>query len=272
MSVKFILLGSGAVRPNPRRQGPSQVLLVGDDALMFDCGPGATRQLVKAGVPAERLDKLFLTHLHFDHTLDFPYLLLVGWNNGRDRKLRVFGPYGTRTLVERAVRPPFEFDISTRLGHGKDPFGLDPEVTDVMSEGTVLDENGVRVSCIYTQHAGMPTFVYGVEAEGKKVVITGDTNPSEKLTQFCRGADLLVCECSGTREFLSQYPWGKWHMTPETVSELARGAGVGRLVLKHFVIEDITGDTEAAERMSAEVRNACSCEVAAGCDGLEVEL
>ena len=273
MSLRFVMLGSGAVRNNPRRGGPAQILQVGDRVLMFDCGRSACMNLAHAGVSVETVDRLFLTHLHFDHICDVPYFVLVGWNNGRKNLLRVFGPEGTEQFLTRAIRPPFEQDISTRLGHGKDPFGLDPEVVEVQEEGDFLAEEGYRVSAIFVEHAGgMPSLVYRVDVGGRRIVITGDGLPSPKLTQFCRDADLLVSECSGTPEFLAQYPWGAWHTTPQTLAAMASEAGVRRVMTKHFVIEDITGDLTAVQRMADQIRQSYDGEVMVGEDGLAVSI
>jgi ribonuclease Z len=273
MNLRFVMLGSGAVRNNPRRGGPAQILQVGDRVLMFDCGRAACTGLAHAGVSVETVDQLFLTHLHFDHICDFPYFVLVGWNNGRKNRLRVFGPEGTEQFVTRIIQPPFEQDINSRLGHGKDPFGLDPQVVEIREEGNFLIEEAYCISAVFVKHAGnMPSLVYRVSAGGRRIVITGDGLPSPKLTEFCRNADLLVSECSGTREFLAQYPWGRWHTTPQTLAAMASEAGVRRVMIKHFVIEDITGDLAAAQRMADQIRQAYDGEVIVGEDGLEVSI
>ncbi len=270
--VRFVLLGSGAVRNNPRRGGPAQILFVDDHALMFDCGRSACTGLARAGVAAESVDRLFLTHLHFDHVTDVPYFVFVGWNNVRDSPLRIHGPTGTRQFVERIVRPPFEQDIASRAGHGKDVSLLDPAVHDITEEGLVVDERGYRVSCVFTEHAGMPSLAYRVDVGDTRVVITGDGLPSPALTEFCRDADLLVSECSGTAEFLAGQPWGGWHTNPDALAAMASAANVRRVVIKHLVMEDITGDLEAAERMAADIRRGYRGDVFVGEDGLELSL
>jgi len=272
MQVRFILLGSGAVRNNPRRAGPSQILQIGEQTLMFDCGRAACMRLAQAGVQAESVDRLFLTHLHFDHVGDVPYFVFLGWNNGRNNPLRLFGPEGTEPFVERIIRPPYEQDIASRLGHGKDPFGLDPEVVEVKEEGEFMAEEGYQVSATFVDHADLPSLAFRVDAGDKRVVITGDGRPKEGFVEFCRDADLLACECSGTAEFLSQHPWGAWHITPPEIADLAAAAGVRRVVIKHLVIEDITGDLDAAQRMGEQIRQGYDGEVMVGEDGLEVVL
>jgi ribonuclease BN (tRNA processing enzyme) len=102
------------------------------------------------------------------------------------------------------------------------------------------------------------------------VVVLGDVSRGEDIVNVVTGADVLLCECSGTEEFLRDpaRPWGAWHMTPEAVARLARQAGVRTLVLKHFVMED----DAAIARMGEEVRRGFPGEVLLGRDGLEVVL
>jgi ribonuclease Z len=276
--MKFTLLGSGAVRNNPRRAGPSQILQfarqdgAGRVEWMFDCGRAACLRLAQQDIAAETVDRLFLTHLHFDHVVDVPYFVYVGWNNGRRSRLRIYGPVGTAHFIDHLIRPPFRDDIASRLGHGKSEFGLDPEVVEIPRAGPVLDEDGCRVSATFTDHGGITTLCYRVEGEGRRVIISGDGLPQEDFEDFARGADLMVYECSGTAEFLAQQPWGTWHITPEALGELATRCGVQRLMIKHLVMEDITGDLGAVDDMGERIRGHFDGEVMVGADGMAVDL
>ena len=129
--MRYIMLGSGAVRDNPNRGGPSQLLQIGNENWMFDCGRSACTNLARAGVNCENVDRLFLTHLHFDHIVDVPYLVFVGWVKVRKKPLQIYGPVGTKHFVSHVIRPPFEQDIQSRIGHGKDDSVLDPEVIEI---------------------------------------------------------------------------------------------------------------------------------------------
>lgn len=276
--MKFTLLGSGAVRNNPRRAGPSQILQfarqdgAGRVEWMFDCGRAACLRLAQQDIAAETVDRLFLTHLHFDHVVDVPYFVYVGWNNGRRNRLRIYGPVGTAHFIDHLIRPPFRDDIASRLGHGKSEYGLDPEVVEIPRAGPVLDEDGCRVSATFTDHGGITTLCYRVEGEGRRVIISGDGLPQEDFEDFARGADLMVYECSGTAEFLAQQPWGTWHITPEALGELATRCGVQRLMIKHLVMEDITGDLGAVDDMGERIRGHFDGEVMVGADGMAVDL
>ena len=276
VGMKFTLLGSGAVRNNPRRAGPSQVLTLADNdaapVWMFDCGRAACLRLAQQGIAAETVDRLFLTHLHFDHVVDVPYFVYVGWNNSRQNSLRIYGPVGTAHFVRHLIRPPFQDDIASRLGHGKSEFGLDPEVIEIPAAGHVVEESGCTVSATFTGHGGITTLCYRVEDGTRRVVISGDGLPGEDFEDFARDADLMVYECSGTAEFLAQQPWGTWHITPEALGQLATRCGVKRLMIKHLVIEDITGDLHAVHDMGERIRTQFSGEVMVGEDGMTVDL
>ena len=75
--VEIYVLGAGTPTPTPGRFGSAHVLHLGDEFLMFDCGPAATHKLVKAGLFPTQIDYLFFTHHHFDHNVDYPCLLHV---------------------------------------------------------------------------------------------------------------------------------------------------------------------------------------------------
>lgn len=80
--TEVLILGAGTPTPTAERFGTSFVASVGNEYLMFDCGPAATMKLVKSGLDPTRVDYLFFTHHHFDHDGDYPCLLLVGWDQG----------------------------------------------------------------------------------------------------------------------------------------------------------------------------------------------
>jgi len=275
----FTMLGSGAVRDNVFRGGPAQVLEVGEEVWMFDAGRSAATNLAKAGYGCETVDRLFLTHLHFDHIVDLPYIVLVGWVKERANQLRVYGPEGTNDFVTRVLRPPFEQDIQSRMGHGKDDSVLDPAVMEAPSTrsghatgGAFLDEDGVKVATTFTDHGGIPTLVYRIDAGGKRVVITGDGTPDDAFPEFCKGADLLAIECSGTSDFLETVPWGSWHITPPDIGRIATEAGVKRVLIKHLVEQDVTHDRRGPQRMAEQIREGFKGEVIVGEDGLRIDI
>src|SRR6059036_2259108 len=99
--ARVYILGAGTPTPTAARFGSSYVAQIGDEHVMFDCGPAATHKLVKAGLFPTQIDALFFTHHHFDHDVDYPAFLLTRWDQsiGRERTLRVFGPRPTERLT-----------------------------------------------------------------------------------------------------------------------------------------------------------------------------
>ncbi len=267
--VAFSLIGSGAVREHPERAGTCQVVRIGDQAILVDCGRRAVANLVRFGYQAEDFRTILISHLHFDHTCDLAQLILLSWVRGRTEPLRFFGPPGLRDFLEYGVRRAYAEDIRSRLAHGKDPKGVEWEVVELDKDGAFLKENGAVFSALKTAHGGMANYNYRFDTEDCSLVVTSDTEPDPRLAEFCRNADLLVIECSGTAEFLASQPWGAWHMTPEEIGVLAAEAGVGEVILKHLVIDSWCEDAEILADMARLVGERFDGKVTVGSDGLE---
>jgi ribonuclease Z len=196
--LRITLLGSGVGPPvNLMQYGPSTLIEAGGKRLLFDCGRGATLRLAQAGIPIRSVSMLFLTHLHSDHVVQIPDLFLSGWvgQPGRMTPLRVWGPEGTASMMANLERA-FEFDIHMRrdVDEMLSPVGITVQSHDI-TEGIVLDEDGVRVTAFVVDHEPVkPALGYRVDYRGHSVVLSGDTRVSENLIKFARGVDVLVHE------------------------------------------------------------------------------
>ena len=113
--ITVILLGTGTPYPDAERFGPAVLVEAGDQKLLFDCGRGAVIRLKQGGVNATDIANVFLTHLHSDHVVGLPDLWLTGWFLGRRDALNVWGPTGTREMVEH-LRQAYAFDLRIREG------------------------------------------------------------------------------------------------------------------------------------------------------------
>jgi ribonuclease Z len=194
-SLKLTFLGTGGgPRPNPVRYGASILVEAGPEDLLFDCGRGVTIRLVQAGVPLRRVTKVFLTHLHSDHVIGLPDLLLTGWGtSGRIVPLEVSGPDGTRSMMN-FMQKTFEFDIHSRrdVYEKFSPGGIRVVSRDI-KEGIVFDKGGVKVTAFLVDHGPVrPAFGYRVAYRGRSVGFSGDTRRSENLIRFTQGVDVLV--------------------------------------------------------------------------------
>ncbi|HET9003553.1 MAG TPA: MBL fold metallo-hydrolase [Gemmatimonadaceae bacterium] len=197
-SLKVVLLGTGAgPLVNLQQYGASTLVEAGGQRLLFDCGRGATLRLVQAGVPVGSITRVFLTHLHSDHLLALPDLLLTGWSAGRRAgPLTVWGPAGTRAMMEHLLEA-FDFDIRTRrdVDEHFPAAGITVVSHDIIRDSVVFAENGLTVTAFLVDHGVVkPAFGYRVDYRGRSVVLSGDTRVSENLIRHAQGVDVLIHE------------------------------------------------------------------------------
>ena len=135
---EIVFLGTGSPLPSADRCGAGQVIVAGETHVLVDCGWGAARRLLPAGVRPAGIDTAVFTHMHTDHITDFPDFLFLRWTGGARRPLRVFGPEGTREMVEGFLMA-LRRDIGFRLAHHGDklhPDGIRVEVEEVPATKT----------------------------------------------------------------------------------------------------------------------------------------
>ena len=269
-NVKIRLIGTGAVRANPHRGGPCQIVELEGERILVDCGRNAVSNLSRFGYAVEDINTVFVTHLHFDHVCDLAHFVLLSWNNGRRERLRFFGPPGLEQFLTQGVSQAYARDIASRLGHGKDSLGIEWSVTEIENDGPFTSTGGYELSALRSPHAGLDNLNLRVDTRSARIGITSDTAPADTLAHFYRDAELLVAECSGTREFLDSVPWGSWHLCPETLGGICNSADVAHVEIKHLVIEDWAPDPEVSEKMAAAVREMFAGRVSVGYDGLEL--
>src|SRR4051812_9532394 len=196
-SLRVVLLGTAAGPTiTPERLGTSTLVVAGSERLLFDAGRGMTFALARLAIPASSITRIFLTHLHSDHIVSIPELYLFPWaSQGRSTPLQVWGPEGTRAMIDH-LREAFAFDVHVRrdLDEKFSPEGITMSATDV-GEGVVYEASGVKVTAFLVDHGPVkPALGYRIDYGGRSVVISGDTKPSANLVKFARGADVLVHE------------------------------------------------------------------------------
>ncbi|MEP7322735.1 MAG: MBL fold metallo-hydrolase [Saprospiraceae bacterium] len=195
--LKVILLGSGVgPKINLEQFGPSILIEAGGERLLFDCGRGATLRMAQLGIAHGSISRLFLTHLHSDHVIQIPDLLLTGWvGGGREIPLEVWGPEGTSDMMDH-MQQAFAFDIQMRRDIDEKMPGEGIKVlSHNISEGVVFDKQGIKVTAFLVDHSPVkPAFGYRIDYRGHSVVLSGDTRVSENLIQFAQGTDVLVHE------------------------------------------------------------------------------
>lgn len=248
--IEITLLGTGSPLVDPDRAGPATLVRAGGATLLFDCGRGALMRAAAVGVMANQLTALVLTHLHSDHITDLNDVITSRWvTSFAPSPLRIIGPPGTQVVVD-GLLASLAPDISYRLAHHED-LTWDPAVeVHEHLDGVVLDEGGVRVAAAPTDHRPVhPSVGFRVEHEGAAVVIAGDTVPCAGLDSLCDGADALVHTVI-REDLVRAIPVPRlqdildYHSSVEQAADTAARAGVGTLVLTHYVPPMASGTEE----------------------------
>jgi len=227
--VRFTALGTGTISLGATRSCAAYLLEAGDLRLLIDCGSGTTRRLAELGSVWRTITHVAITHFHIDHHGDLPSLVFA-WKYGflptRSEPLTIIGPVGIADLLAR---------LSAAYGDWLTAPGFPLTIHEIAPSDVVELPAGVRLTCCAVPHTA-ESVAYSMERNGRRVVYTGDTGPSDALAAWSRGCDLLVCECSLPSTM--QIPE---HLTPEQCAELAAAAAPKHLALTHFYppVEDV---------------------------------
>jgi ribonuclease Z len=243
--IRVTLLGTAGGPPaRVGVAGISTLVEAGDDRFLFDAGRGLMQRLVQAGLPMSAVSKLFVTHLHSDHIVDIPDLLLSGWSGPPPRRvpLEVWGPEGTRDMMDH-LEQAFAFDIHIRrdVDEHAPASGIQVIARD-MSDGIVYAKNGVTITAFLVDHEPVkPAYGYRLNYAGRSVCLSGDTRPSANLVAACRGVDVLIHEAIDedvTRKLAADNPRlfeaiVGHHTTPEQAADIFRSVGPRLAVFSH---------------------------------------
>jgi ribonuclease Z len=279
MDMQVVFLGTAGSIPTTQRALPAIAIRRKDELIIFDCGEGIQRQMIKARVGFHKKTKIFVTHMHGDHVLGLPGVMQTMSLLNREKELEVYGPVGIRAFVE-AIEQTVQFGLTFPI-----------KVMEICEEGTVCEEREYTVQAVYAdhvvsalayafiekprpgrfnkeraknlgvpkgplwsklQHGGRvklsdgktvePGDVLGKPRSGRKLVYTGDTRPSEALVELSKGADLLIHEATFGDE-LKERAFEDGHSTPSQAAETAKRAAAKRLVLTHISARYKTPDS-----------------------------
>ncbi len=194
--MRVIFLGTGTPRLDIERFSQAILVESGDEKLLFDVGRGATIRMSQANIPIQEIDKVFLTHLHSDHTLGMPDLIMTGWVYHRTKKMKIFGPSGTKKFINN-IKKAFHEDIQIRIKHPEklQLSGLNIDVHEI-EEGLVFQKNNLKVFAFSVSHGGGVKEAYGFKISNgdHTIIISGDTNFSDNLVKYAQDCDLLIHE------------------------------------------------------------------------------
>ncbi len=284
MDLDVVFAGTAGSVPTARRGLPALLVRRGGDRILFDCGEGTQRQLIRS-VGLTDLDDIFITHLHLDHWLGVPGMLKSFDLRDRDRPLTIHGPPGTKAALE-LMRPVIgrlgypltvveldRFDEVERDGYRIAAFPVRHRVQHAYGYAVVEDERPGRFDAELAAARGVrpgpdfgrlqrgevvdgvhPEEVVGPARPGRKVVVSGDTAPCDTLEVAAHEADLLVHEATFLdSERARARQTGHW--TARQAAELAREAGVKALALTHLSVRHFPRDArkEAEAAFGREV-------------------
>lgn len=260
-ALRVITTGTGAPLPDPNRVGPQAVVVAGDQLLVFDTGPGSTRQLLLTGLDLSSINALFLTHYHSDHISDLGELMLQHWTGtGSVEPLHIYGPPGVEEVVAGFVAA-YQLDRGYRIAHhGTDvmpPSGFGAVAhtfdlgSDLMSSEVVYEAGDLQVIAFNVDHPPVvPAVGFRVNYKDRSAVITGDTIYSDSLIHHAMGADLMVSDALNHKmsQMVSEAGEGmdnnltsvtediqESHIKPEEAAYVAKEAGVPVLMITHVL-------------------------------------
>jgi ribonuclease Z len=267
VDLDVVFLGTSGSMPTAKRALPATLVRRGGERLLFDCGEGTQRQLLRSDVGLVELEEIFLTHFHADHYLGLPGMLKTFALRGREVPLTIYGPRGLDDLFGglRRIFGRLSYPVSTlelepgdeleRDGYRIVPFALEHGVSGIgyaVSEdhrpGRFDVEAADRIGVPAGRERGMlqrgesvtlaggrvvaPEDVLGPPRVGRKVALAGDTAPAASVVEAASGADLLVHEAT----FLSDETARAretLHSTAGAAALVGREAGVKLLALTH---------------------------------------
>ncbi len=302
MSLTIRLLGTSASRPTVERNVSSIAIEREGETLMFDCGEGTQRQMMRYGV-SFGLEDIFFTHMHADHLLGVVGLIRTMALQGRTERLRLWGPRGSSRVLRRAESLGFEratFSVEIieieagqrieRSGYAIIPFPVEHRGSASLGFALVEEDRKGRFNPDLARELGIPEgplwgqihrgesvtlddgrvieppVLVGPKRPGRTVVVTGDTRPSPDTIDAARDADLLIHEATfGDEEAERAVETG--HSTAREAATVARVAGVRRLLLTHFSARY----SRDAGELAAQARSVFP-DTVIGKDGLELEV
>ena len=265
-TIRIVFFGTGGSWPSPERNVMSVGLQVDGEVLLFDCGEGTQRQIMRTNVSFMKISRIFITHFHGDHFLGLAGLVQTMVLNDRREKLEIYGPVGTVDILTKFLS----------IGYYSPSF---PIVLHDLEPGTRLDFGGYVVETIKTKHP-VPSLAYsfkekdipridrtkadslGLDSKtlekirnegyvvhngqeitidmvaggirkGRKIVYSGDTAPFDEFVNFAQNADVLIHEAtadSSLEDKANQYG----HSSARQAANIAKRAKVQNLILVHI--------------------------------------
>lgn len=272
--TQVVLLGTGTPNPDPDRAGPSLAIVVNGNSYVVDCGPGVVRRVAAAskkiskGLEQNKLSRLFITHLHSDHTIGYADFILSPVVSGnRNVAVESFGPKGLQSMTNHIMQA-YEEDIDIRVNGLEKGIasGYKVNVHEILP-GIIYKDSNVTVKAFKVNHGSWPeAYGYRFETKDKVIVVSGDCTYSENLVENAMGCDILIHEVYSVEGLAKREKrWQDYHSTFHTstlqLAAIANKVQPKLLVLTHQLLFGTT-----KESLMKELQDAYKGKVAYGND------
>jgi len=253
--TSVVMLGTGTPIPDPDRSGPAVAIVVDSVAYLFDAGTGVVRRAVAAArkfnipaLQAPQLSRLFLTHLHSDHTMGVNDFIFTPWIQNHRLPADIYGPPGTQRLVNGILDGNAE-DIEERVKSAGGPTaeGWNARIHEI-AEGVVYRDARVVIRAFAVPHSAWKhAFGYRIQTPDKVIVLSGDARSNPAIARECNGCDILIHEVYSNSGFLT-IPVGRQpyhanaHTSATELGVIAAAARPGKLILYHQLYFGATDD------------------------------
>jgi ribonuclease Z len=244
--TKLVMLGTGTPFADPERSGSSLAIVVKDQSYIVDCGPGVVRRAssLSKSIPAleaSQLKRLFITHLHTDHTVGYADMIFTPAVLDRNAPLEVFGPKGIKSMTNHLMKA-YKKDISVRLNGLEmgDKAAYKVNVNEIKT-GLIYQDNLVKVYAFEVSHGNWDhAYGYRFETPDKVIVISGDATYSQSLIDNAKDCDILVHEIFSQKGLdKREARWKKYHSTfhtsPAQLGNIATQVKPKLVVLTHIL-------------------------------------
>ncbi len=286
--MKITLLGTGTPAPSLTRQSSGYLIEIGDDVIVMDHGPGAAHRLLEAGCHPTKVTHAFISHMHYDHMMDYPRLLLQRWDIGAGKipELKVYGPQPLARITDRIIGEDsvFGLDIESRVSHqaSKDVYvsrgGVlprqkpKPEIHEVVP-GDVIEGKDWRITVGEAAHFQpiLDCLGFRMETEAGTLVYSGDSGGvPDSMIELARDCDMLIHMChfaSGMEPTQGYRDASGNHMD---IAEIAHRANVKTVVLTHFI--HLLDQPGVLEQLVTEMKTVFDGNIIIGRDLMELSL
>lgn len=267
--MQMLVTGSGSALPDPLRAGASCAIVIDGTVLQFDFGRCVMENLMLAGINPVKIDKVFFTHLHFDHINDYDYYAITTWIAGRQEIVDVYGPRGTQEMSDGAIKvmnkANYRFITEEQTwpaGAPGRPTRTPPFAVHEIGPGKVLETEKFKITCaemVHLNNAWTTSLAYRVESDYGSIAISGDSSPTDNMVALAKDVDVLLHDCvipdfgmttDGRFSFKAYHDQKRvGHTSPTQLGMLAKRANVRMLVPYHLAP---FGSVSAAIEMSKD--------------------